>query len=264
MSASRERHEARSLLVVAQTAMAFVLLISAGLMIRTFQALRRIEPGFTRAAQLQIARISIPESLIREPERVARTQYDIVQKLAAIPGVASAAFTSAMPMERLDDDRVDLNLATLGDVRAETRPFVSGDVPLSRVYKYISPGLFQTTGTRIVASRDFSWEEFHDRRPVAIVSEHLTRELWGGPESALGKRIATGPPTAPWREVVEDVRNNGVQEPAPAIAYWPSYSESLFRPGAICVLRSLRRAKQPSGDGGPADPDPASRGIGER
>ena len=67
MSASRERHEARSLLVVAQTAMAFVLLISAGLMIRTFQALRRIEPGFTHAAHLQIARISIPESLIPDP-----------------------------------------------------------------------------------------------------------------------------------------------------------------------------------------------------
>jgi len=242
MSASRERRQARSLLVVVQTAMAFVLLISAGLMIRTFQALRKIEPGFTRPEQLQILRISIPESLIPEPERVARTQYDLVQKLAAIPGVASAAFTSAMPMERFDDDRVDLNLPTLLDVRAETKPSGSGDVPLSRIYKYISPGLFRATGTRIVAGRDFSWEEFHGRRPVAIVSENLARELWGGPESALGKRIATGPPTAPWREVVgavEDVRNNGVQEPAPTIAYWPSYSESLFRPGAVRALRSL-------------------------
>jgi predicted permease len=145
-------------------------------------------------------------------------------------------------MERFDDDRVDLNLPTLLDVRVETKPSGSGDVPLSRIYKYISPGLFRATGTRIVAGRDFSWEEFHGRRPVAIVSENLARELWGGPESALGKRIATGPPTAPWREVVgavEDVRNNGVQVPAPTIAYWPSYSESLFRPGAVRALRSL-------------------------
>jgi predicted permease len=249
MSASRERRQARSLLVVVQTAMAFVLLISAGLMIRTFQALRKIEPGFTHAEQLQILRISIPESLIPEPERVARTQYDIVQKLAAIPGVASAAFTGAMPMERLDDDRVDLNLPTLVDVRVETKPFVSGDVPLSRIYKYISPGLFKTAGTRIVAGRDFSWEEFHGRRPVVIVSENLARELWGGAASALGKRIAPGPPTAPWREVVgvvEDVRNNGVQEPAPTIAYWPSYSESLFRPGAIRALRSVTFVVQSS------------------
>jgi predicted permease len=71
-SASRERHRARSILVVGQVAMALVLLVSAGLMIRTFQALRTVEPGFTDAQHLQVMRISIPAALVAEPERVLR------------------------------------------------------------------------------------------------------------------------------------------------------------------------------------------------
>ena len=78
ISASRERHRARNLLVVAQVALALVLLVSAGLMIRTFQALRTVEPGFTDAQHLQPMRISIPDSLIPEPERVTRMQNEIL------------------------------------------------------------------------------------------------------------------------------------------------------------------------------------------
>src|SRR6202158_1372109 len=73
-SARRVRHSARSTLVVSQVAMALVLLVSAGLMIRTFQALRTVAPGFTDAQHLQVMRISIPDSLVAEPERVTRIQ----------------------------------------------------------------------------------------------------------------------------------------------------------------------------------------------
>ncbi len=73
-----------------------------------------------------------------------------------------------------------------------------------------------------------------------IVSENLARELWSTPSNAIGKRIRTLP-TAPWREVigvVEDVRDNGVHEPAPTIVYWPSFGESRYRPGDAAVTRS--------------------------
>jgi len=98
-SVSKERHRARNLLVIGQVAMALVLLVSAGLMIRTFQALRTVEPGFTDAAHLQLMRISIPESLVAQPEMVTRTQNAILDKLAAIPGVKSVGFVNVMPME---------------------------------------------------------------------------------------------------------------------------------------------------------------------
>ena len=91
ISVSRERHRARNLLVVGQMAMALVLLVSAGLMIRTFGALRKVDPGFSDPGHLQAIRISIPESLIAEPERGdANAQNAILDKLAAINGVKSA------------------------------------------------------------------------------------------------------------------------------------------------------------------------------
>ncbi|HEX5430881.1 MAG TPA: ABC transporter permease, partial [Bryobacteraceae bacterium] len=82
-STSRERQRARNLLVIAQVAMALVLLVSAGLMIRTFQALRTVDPGFTEPQHLQTFRTEIDPPIIAEPERVTRIQNEILNKLAA-------------------------------------------------------------------------------------------------------------------------------------------------------------------------------------
>src|SRR5580692_10628331 len=84
-SASRERYHARNVLVVGQVAMALVLLVGAGLMIRTFRELRKVEPGFTDANHLQLLRASIPGSLVAEPVRVTRLQNEILDRLQAIP-----------------------------------------------------------------------------------------------------------------------------------------------------------------------------------
>ena len=97
-SVSRERQRGRNLLVVAQVAMALVLLISAVLMIRTFHAMRNVDPGFSDPASLQVMRISIPETLVRDPQTVVRIQNSIQDKLAAIPGVSSAGFAVSVPM----------------------------------------------------------------------------------------------------------------------------------------------------------------------
>ena len=101
---SRERHRTQNVLVVAQVALALVLLVGSGLMIRTFQALRAVEPGFTNPEQLQIMRIVIPAPTVAEPERVVRLQHDILDSLAAIPGVVSVGYVNSMPMEGLATD----------------------------------------------------------------------------------------------------------------------------------------------------------------
>lgn len=85
----------RSALVVVQIALALLLLIGSGLMIRTFQALRRVDPGFTHPEQLQTLRISIPESEVKDATAAVRMEEAIVDKMAAIPGVSSAVLTSA-------------------------------------------------------------------------------------------------------------------------------------------------------------------------
>ena len=234
-SHSRQRHRARGILVVAQVALALVLLISAGLMIRTFQKLRTVDPGFTRPAQLQLMRIFIPPSLIRDPERVARTENEILDKLSAIPGVRSAAFATEMPMETGQGHDWDL-------VAAEGHKFAPPNLPPTRIFESVSPGLFRAAGTRLVAGRDYTWTDLYGRRPVAMVSENMARELWGSAAAAIGKRISTALPSSPWREVigvVADVRQNGVQEPAPAIVYWPAFGQDYYRADQVRAVRGV-------------------------
>jgi predicted permease len=214
---SRERRRARSVLVVAQVALALVLLVSSGLMIRTFQSFRRVDPGFTHPEQLQITRIFIPSSLIKEPDRVIRTQNDIRDKLAAIPGVTSVSFGSEMPMESSD---LDWDI-----IIPEGAMLTKGVIPPGRIFKHISPGFFQTQGTPLIAGRDFTWTDIYNRTRYVIVSENLAKEVWGSPNGALGKRFNIGP-DSPWTEVigvVGDVREKGLQEPAPTTIYWPVY-----------------------------------------
>src|SRR5262249_51528326 len=97
-SASRERHRARSTLVVVQVALALVLLISSGLMIRTFQALSRVHPGFAQPEQLLTFSLTIPTAQVKEPEAVVRMYQAIADRIAAIPGVTSVGLTTLIPM----------------------------------------------------------------------------------------------------------------------------------------------------------------------
>ena len=232
-SMSRGRHRSRNFLVVAQVAMALVLLISAGLMIRTFQALRTIQPGFTDAKHLQTIWIYIPDSLVLKAEQVNRIETDIMDKLAAIPGVTSVGFASEMPME---------NLGTNWDlIHAEHDSYTSDNAPL-RMFKNISPGFFHTIGATLLAGRDFTWTDIYGFRPFAIVSENLARELWGSPSAALGKRFQVSGKSGPWHEVVGVVQNvyeNGVQEPPPAIVYWPPMMKALYPPSGVDAVRMV-------------------------
>ena len=216
ISVSRERHRARNLLVIAQMAMAVVLMVSAGLMIRTFQALRTVDPGFTDAQRLQLVRISIPDSLVTNSEQVTRTQNQITEKLQSIPGVKSAAFVSEMPMEGFDSD--------WDAIYAQDKTYSENEIPPLRLYKHLSPGFLQTSGTRIIAGRELTWTELYSLRPVVMVSDNLAREMWGTPSAAIGKRLREFS-SFPWYEVigvVQDVRENGVQEKVPEIVYWPA------------------------------------------
>lgn len=231
ISASRERHRARNLLVVGQVAMALVLLVSAGLMIRTFQALRTVDPGFTDARHLQLMRIGIPSSLIRETQAVMRTQNEILDKLSAIPGVKSAAFANQMPMEGFDSG--------WDTIFAEGKTYHKGDFPPLYLYKQVSPGFLAAAGTRIIAGRDLTWTDVYGLRPVVMISENLASEEWGSPANAVGKRLKEDV-GLPWREVVgvvQDVRDKGIQEKAPEAVYWPPIVENFYGKGPAQPIR---------------------------
>ena len=222
-SAGRARQRFRDVLVIAQVSMALVLLVSAVLMIRTFAALRNVEPGFADPEHVQTLHIWIPDLLISDPQTVTRTQNNITDKMAAIPGVTSVGFAGAVPMENNDPN--------WDEIRVEGKNYEGGEPPL-RLFNFVSPAYFSTMGTRLVAGRDFTWTDIYDLRPRVIVSENFARDSWGSASAAVGKRLRQFS-NMPWQEVigvVEDVRVHGVDEAAPAIVYWPAMLNDPYTP----------------------------------
>jgi putative ABC transport system permease protein len=215
LSAGRSQHRSQNALVVVQVALALVLLISSGLMIRTFQNLRNVQPGFTDPASIQSVRISLSAVDVPEPERVTRMQRDILDRLAAIHGVSSAAFVDGLPMEPFRLDAI---------VAAEGQEYGPKGIPPTRTIRIMSPGALQTLGIPLLVGRDFTWEELHNQRNVAMVSENFARGEWNTVEGAIGKRVLVGT-SQTWQEVigvVADVYDDGADRPAPPIIYWPA------------------------------------------
>ena len=211
-SSGKKQYRSQNVLVVVQVALALVMLVSSGLMIRTFQNLRSVEPGFTDPAADQTVRLALPFST--EPERLVRTQQQLLERLAAIPGVTSAAYADSLPLQGAGGV-----IVAPEDVKYE-----SGELPPTRRIMGISPGLFQTLGTPLLAGRDFDWAELYEQRNVALVSASFARETWNSVEGALGKRLRVGTDGG-WQEVigvVADVYHDGVDQAAPPTVYWPA------------------------------------------
>jgi predicted permease len=232
---SRRKHRAQNVLVVAQVALALTLLVCSGLMIRTFQALNRVQPGFTEPEQIQTLRIAIPPALIVEPERAALTQRQIQEKLAALPGVSSVGFASTIPTDGLPPD--------WDGILVEDRPLPPGQFPPMRRFKDISPGFLEAMGTRLIVGRSYEWADLLERRPMILISENLAREYWGDPRSALGKRIGYAGNFREVIGVVQDVYDNGVQDVAPATVYWPTFGANRFQAVSRYVTFTLRSAR---------------------
>jgi putative ABC transport system permease protein len=230
VSASRERHRARKALVVVQVGLALVLLVSSGLMIRTFQALLHVQPGFTAPAEVQTFHIHFPPEMVKASERLVRMDQAILNKIEAIPGVSSADFSGAVPM----DEGAESDPLLIKD------HMVQGQLPPARKFFWISPSFFKTMGIPIVSGRDLTWNEVLNKRPVAIVSENLAREYWHNPADALGKQIG-GP--ALWRQivgVVGNVHDDGTSQKAPETVYWAITDADVFVGGPVFAIRSAR------------------------
>jgi predicted permease len=220
-SDGRERHRTRNTLVVAQVALALVLLVASGLMIRTFVAMRNVAPGFRDPDHVLTLRINVPSALVEDPAQVARTHEQIWRQLTAIAGVTAVGSSSSITMDGNDSN---------DPIFAEGVPAPEGKIPPLRRHKWIAEHYFATMGNPIIVGRDITWADVHNRRPYAIVSENLARELFGEPHAALGRRIRQTP-SNPWREIIGVVGNDhddGVTRPAPTTVYWPMLQENYW------------------------------------
>ena len=239
---ARNQLRGQRVLVVGQVAMALILLVASGLMVRTLLAIQNVNPGFTRPDQIQMVRISLPQVLAREPEQVIRLQKNMLDGLAAIPGVAAVGFASALP---LDNNRNGVTVAVEGVTEPDR-------MPPNRAYRHASPGLFAAQGSRLLAGRDFTWDDVFAQRRLAIVSDQMARESWGEPREALGKRIQIGR-NSPWTEVVgvvENIHTDGLHQPAPPTVYARAGVETAAngsttaRRAVTLAIRSSRAGSQ--------------------
>jgi putative ABC transport system permease protein len=230
-SASPGRHRTRNSLVVAQIALALMLLVVSGLMVRSFVALREVNPGWTRAEEVQTFRVAIPSRLIENAEPVVRAHQAIAERVAQVAGVASVGLSSSITMDGEDN----MNYIQIEGADNKDRPL--------RRFKSFAPGYFATMGIRLAAGREVTWAEIYERRPVVVISQALAREYWPDPTSALGKRLWSGNDDEVWREIVgvaADERDDGLNQPATPIVYWPMLNESYQWRAMSYAVRSSR------------------------
>ena len=232
VSAGKERLRARDLLAVFQIALALVLLICSGLMIRSFYALKQIQPGFTQPAQLMTVRVYIPDTQIKSDEQAIRTHQEILRRLSAISGVQEASFAGSITMDGRTSNDV---------LEADDHTVAAGKVPPIRRFKFVAPGYFHTMGRKFLAGRDLDWNDVYDYRNVAIISENFAREYWRSPSAALGKRVREGMKDD-WREivgVVQDEYDDGAHEKPPTVVYWPVLMKHFWG-NDVMAQRSVR------------------------
>jgi len=229
-SEGRERHRARNTLVVAQVALAAVLLVASGLMVRTFLAIRDVAPGFRHPEEVLTLRISIPTAVMKDDSQVAQAHEQIARSIEAIPGVESVGIASSVTMDGNSNN---------DPIWVEDFPSSDSAIPPLRRHKYLGAKYIETMGNTIVAGRAITWNDVHSAAPVAMISENLAREYWREPARAVGKRIRRNPKTTDWVEIVGvtgNERQDGSTKPAPAIVYWPMKSQGFE--GGTFVQRS--------------------------
>ena len=224
-TSGRERHRARSFLMVAQVALALVLLVGSGLMARSFMELRSVDPGFDPGNRLAF-RISLPEAEYPDAEAVFGFHRQIMERTAAIPGVLTTALITAVPLEEQK---------TATPMESEDHPIPEGELGPLVDRRQVSPGYFDALGITLVEGRDLTWEDRGDASRSIVVSEALARTYWPNESSVLGRRIRNqGSPLGPWEVVgvAQDVRFESLsEEPAP-LAYFPLVTGNPERPDA--------------------------------
>ncbi len=213
-SAGRDRNITRNTLTIIQVALALVLLIGSGLMIRTFQSMRRVQPGFSEPGTLQTLRIAIPDAAAAGDAKLLILQQTLIDRLTGLPGTLGVGMINGLPMT---------GFMSQDPIFASDHAYTASAIPPLRRFIRTAPGTFRVLGTPLAAGREFDWTDLQQNRQVILISENFAREYWGSAAAAIGKRIRENP-GHDWSEVigvVTDIRHDGAERPAPSTVYWP-------------------------------------------
>jgi putative ABC transport system permease protein len=206
----RDRHRARNVLVVGQVALALMLLVGSGLMVRSFQQLRSVDPGFD-AAGVMTFRLSPPPSKYPGGDGTAQFYDQLLERLEAIPGATSAGGITNLPLT---------GGGAILTTQIDDFPTPEGEFPPTFLIRRATPGYFETMGMPLVEGRTFTTDDHNARLGSLIISESIKRQYWPN-ESALGKRMTTAGAPARVVGVVGDVHDTGLEIPAEQFVYKP-------------------------------------------
>jgi len=212
-------HRLRGLLVVSEIALSLMLLIGAGLFIRSFAALLKSDPGFNPDGILT-ANLNLPVARYKEEPQRAAFYADLVQRVKTLPGVQSAAAVNYIPLGGANSSDAFL---------VEGAPEPKAGQENEGRYRVCTPEYFQTMGISILKGRGFIDEDKRESAPVVIVNQTLARKYWPAGD-ALGKRIRFYGPLerAPWMEIVgivQDVKHE-LNSPVTPEYYLPHTQDS--------------------------------------
>jgi predicted permease len=227
-SLGRGRHRFLSACVVTEVALAVVLLVGAGLLLRAYRSVLRVDPGF-RTENVASFRLLVPEASYGTSEGRIALLPPLLERLAALPGVLSAGAASPPP---LGGDSGSFFRAEGGWQPPPGDP----DPVVSQVVA--TPGYFDAAGLRLVAGRTFRESDGQAAR-AAVVSESFVRRYWPG-EDAVGRRVRFSWDAGSWMQVVGvvgDVRHFGLDQPPRATVYMP-FRQQPMEPGFSIVLRT--------------------------
>ncbi len=184
-TSSRARHGVRRLLMGGQVALALVLLIASGLMVRSFQKVRNVDPGFHPASAMTF-NVMLPISAYPSRATAFIAQQAILDRLAQLPGVISAASSTSLPFSQGGFGNI---------VLVPNRPRDPNVAAPAALWQATSGGFFETMGIRLVSGRTFSRDDISHREPVAVISDALAKRLFPG-ENPLGRYLISGAPPA--------------------------------------------------------------------
>jgi len=209
----RSRNRLRALLVAFEVALALVLLVGAGLMVRGFRNLLNSDVGFDRTRVLTF-HVALAESKYRDAAAVRGFYDQLISRLQALPGAQSAAAATSLPSSWSWD---------MTAYRGEGQPPAAPGELRTAVSQSISPDFFRTLRMPLIKGRFFTDRDGASAPPVAVISEKLAHRIWPD-QDAVGKRIQLGGAKEPWRTVVGvsgDIRQSSFDSGPHATAYVP-------------------------------------------
>ncbi len=193
---------ARSLFVVAEISLALMLLVGAGLMMRSLTNIRGVDPGFA-PDHLLTGIVSLPANGYEKPPQIKAFYRSLVERLESIPGVLAVGVVNVLPFSGDDTDTGFL-------IEGRPRPVDPGDRP-SAWYRVVSPGYLRASGMRIEAGRFIELGDHENAEGVVVINRTLARRYWPN-EDPIGKRITNGDRTFTIVGISRDVRHRGLRD----------------------------------------------------